>query len=116
MSQFQSSLFLATRIPNIHHNAFPLSESASVQSRILLSSCLLSKHLKTKTGDYRFAAAFLYGHETWSFFLREGHSLRVFKNRMFRKILEPKKKKKENSGENCMINSIICALHQILCS
>ena len=69
-----------------------------------------------KTGEYRFAAAVLYGHKTWSFSLREGHSLRVFKNRMFRKILGPKKKK-ENSGENyIMMSSVICTLHQILCS
>jgi hypothetical protein len=59
---------------------------------------LLSKHIKAKTGDYRFAAVVLYGHETWSCSSREGHSLRVFKNRMFRKILGPKKKKKKKKN------------------
>ena len=48
-----------------------------------------------KSGDYRLAAVVLYGHEAWSFSLREGHGLRVFKNRMFRKILGSKKMKKK---------------------
>jgi len=33
----------------------------------------------------------LYGFETWSVTLREEHSLRVFENRVLRKILGPKK-------------------------
>jgi hypothetical protein len=31
----------------------------------------------------------LYGCEAWSFTLREEHRLRVFENRMLRKIFEP---------------------------
>jgi hypothetical protein len=33
----------------------------------------------------------LYGYETWSFTLREGHSLRVFENRVLRRIFGPKR-------------------------
>jgi hypothetical protein len=32
----------------------------------------------------------LYGCETWSLTLREGHRLRVFENRMLRRIFGPK--------------------------
>jgi hypothetical protein len=33
----------------------------------------------------------LYGHETWSLTLREEHRLRVFENRVLRKIFRPKR-------------------------
>ena len=33
----------------------------------------------------------LYGCETWSLTIREEHRLRVFENRAFRRILEPKR-------------------------
>jgi hypothetical protein len=33
----------------------------------------------------------LYGCETWSLTLREGHRLRVFENRVLRRIFEPKR-------------------------
>jgi hypothetical protein len=36
-------------------------------------------------------AVVLYGCETWSLTLREEHRLRVFENRMLRKIFGPKK-------------------------
>jgi hypothetical protein len=33
----------------------------------------------------------LYGHETWSLTLREEHRLRVFENRVLRRIFGPKR-------------------------
>jgi hypothetical protein len=33
----------------------------------------------------------LYGYETWSLTLREEHALRVFQNRVLRRIFEPKR-------------------------
>jgi hypothetical protein len=33
----------------------------------------------------------LYGHETWSLTVREEHKLRMFENRMLRRIFGPKK-------------------------
>jgi hypothetical protein len=33
----------------------------------------------------------LYGRETWSLTLREEHKLRVFENRVLRRIFEPKR-------------------------
>jgi hypothetical protein len=35
----------------------------------------------------------LYGHQTWSITLRKEHKLQVFENKVFRKILGPKKVK-----------------------
>jgi hypothetical protein len=46
--------------------------------------------------------------------LREGHKLRIFENKVLRRILRPKRKEKE-TGENCITRSlIICTLHAIL--
>ena len=56
----------------------------SVQN--LLSSSLLSKNIKIKV--YR--CIILYGCETWSLTLREECRLRVFENRMLRRIFGPK--------------------------
>ena len=60
----------------------------SVQN--LLTSRLLSKNLKIKI--YRTIILFvLYECETWSLTLREGRRLRVFENRVLRRIFEPKR-------------------------
>ena len=50
----------------------------------LLSSRLLSKNLKIKI-------FVLYGCETWSLTLREEHRLRVFENRVSRRVFGPKR-------------------------
>ena len=56
----------------------------------LLSSSLLSKNLKMKI--YRtIILPVLYGCETWSLTLREEHRLRVFENRVLRRIFGPKR-------------------------
>jgi hypothetical protein len=51
-----------------------------------LSSRLLSRNVKVKI--YKTA---LYGCETWSLILREEHRLRVFENRVLRRIFGPKR-------------------------
>jgi hypothetical protein len=61
----------------------------SVQN--LLSSHLISKNLKTKTYKTVIFLVVLYGCETWSRTLREEHMLRVFENRVVRKIFGPKR-------------------------
>ena len=58
----------------------------------LLSSRLLSKNLKIKI--YRtclILPVVLYGCETWSLTLREERRLRVFENRVLRRVFEPKR-------------------------
>jgi hypothetical protein len=60
----------------------------SVQS--LLSSCLLSRYLKVKIYKTIILPVVLYGCETWSLTLRQEHRLRVFQNRVLRRIFGPK--------------------------
>jgi hypothetical protein len=56
----------------------------------LLSSCLLSRNVKVKIYKTIILPVVLYGCETWSLTLRE-HSLRVFENRVLRRIFGPKR-------------------------
>ena len=51
-----------------------------------LSSWLLSKNLKIKVYRTIILPVVLYGYVTWSLTLREGRRLRVFVNRVFRRI------------------------------
>ena len=57
----------------------------------LLSSSLLSKNLKIEIYRTIILSIVLYGCETWSLTLREEHRLRVFENRVLRRIFGPKK-------------------------
>jgi hypothetical protein len=61
----------------------------SVQN--LLSSSLLYKNVKIKINRTIILPVVLYGCETWSFTLREECRLRVFENRVLRRILGPKR-------------------------
>jgi hypothetical protein len=51
---------------------------------------ILSKNLKIKTYETVVLPVVLYGCETWSLTLEEEHRLRVFENRVLRKIFGPK--------------------------
>jgi hypothetical protein len=56
----------------------------------VLSYLLLSRNVKVKI--YKtIILSVLYGYETWSVTLREEHRLRVFENRVLRRISGPKK-------------------------
>jgi hypothetical protein len=61
----------------------------SVQS--LLSSCILSRNIKVKIYKNIILTVALYECETWSLTLREEHRLRVFENRVLRRIVRPKR-------------------------
>ena len=61
----------------------------SVQN--ILSSSLLSKNLTIKICRTIILPVVLYGCETWSLTLREEHRLRVFENRVLRRIFGPKR-------------------------
>jgi len=67
----------------------------SVQN--LLSSSLLSKNLKIKIYRNLVLLFVLYGCETWSLILREECRLRLFENRVLRRIFGPKRD--EATGE-----------------
>ena len=48
--------------------------------------------------------------------MREEHRLRVFENRVLRRIFGPKRDGKQENGENyIMRNLMICTPHPILC-
>jgi len=61
----------------------------SVQN--LLSSSLLYKKLKIKIYRTIILPVVLYGCETWSLTLREKRRLRVFENRVLRRVFGPKR-------------------------
>jgi hypothetical protein len=63
----------------------------SVQN--LLSSRLLSKNLKIRIYKMITLPVDLYRCETWSLTLREEHRLRVFQNRVLRRVFGPKRDK-----------------------
>jgi hypothetical protein len=57
----------------------------------LLSSRLLSRNVKVKIHKTIILPAVLYGCGTWSLTLSEEHRLRVFENRVLRRIFGPKR-------------------------
>jgi hypothetical protein len=57
----------------------------------VLSSCLLSRNVKVKIYKTIILPAVLDGCGTWSLTLREEHILRVFENRVLRRIFGPKR-------------------------
>ena len=64
---------------------------AIIRLQNLLSSRLLSKNLKIKIYRTKILPVILYGCETWSLTLREERRLRVFENRVLRKVFGPKR-------------------------
>ena len=70
----------------------------SVQN--LLSSSLLSKTLKIEIYRIIILPMVLYGCETWSLTLREERRLRVFGNRVLRRVFGPKSDEVTGNGGN----------------
>jgi hypothetical protein len=52
---------------------------------------LLSKNIKTRTYKAIILPVVLYGCEAWSLTLKEEHRLRMFENRVLRRIYDPKR-------------------------
>jgi len=73
----------------------------SVQN--LLFSSVLSKNLKIKIYRTIILPVVLYGCETWSLILREEHRLRVFENRVLRRIFGPNRDK--GTGERIKLHN-----------
>jgi hypothetical protein len=56
----------------------------------------------------------LYGHETWSVTLKWEHRLRVFENRVLKRIYGLKRDEVTGEGKNCITRSfMICTLRQV---
>jgi len=78
----------------------------------LLSSTLLSIYLKIKKYRNIILPVFLYGCETWLFTLREERRLRVFENRVLRRIFGPNRDEVRREREklyNEELNDLNCS-------
>ena len=78
----------------------------------LLSSSLLSKNLKIKIYRIIILTVVWYGCETWSLTLRDERRVRVFENRVLRRVFGPKRD--EVTGEwrklhNEELNDLHCS-------
>ena len=71
----------------------------------LLSSSLLSKNLKIKIYRTISLLVVLYGCETWLLILREECRLRVFRNRMLRRIFGTRRDEIKESEGNYLMRS-----------
>ena len=73
----------------------------------LLSSRLLSKNLKIKIYIYRtiILPVVLYGYETWSLTLRKERKLRVFENKVLRRIFGPRRDEVTGDWRSCITRS-----------
>jgi hypothetical protein len=80
----------------------------------VLSSRLLSRNVKVKIYKTIILPVVLYGCETWSLMLREKHRLRVFENRVLRRIFGPKRDEVNSSdGKNILVKYLIQNIHLI---
>jgi hypothetical protein len=62
-----------------------------------------------------FSPFILYGCETWSLTLREEHRVRVFENRVLRRIFGPKTEKQQGGRSYKMTSFMIGDLFEISC-
>jgi len=77
---------------------------------------VLSKKLKIKIYRTIIFPVVLYGCETWSLTLREECRLRVFENRVLRRVFGPKGDEVTGNGENYVMRRlVICTPYRILC-
>jgi len=68
-----------------------------------LSSRLLSKNIKIKIYRTIILPGVLYGCKTWSLTLKEERRLRVFENRVLRRIFGPKRDEVTREWSNCIM-------------
>jgi hypothetical protein len=80
----------------------------------LLCSSLLSKNVKIKIYRTIILPVVLYGSETWLLTLKEECRLRVFKNRVLRRVFGPKRDEITGCREEYMKRSfMLCTPHQM---
>jgi len=96
-------------------NRLKLGNACYHSAQNLLSYSLLSKNIKLKIYRTIILPAVLYGCETWLLTLREEHRMRVYENRVLRKLFGPKRDKVTGNGEYCITRSLmIFPTHRIL--
>jgi hypothetical protein len=81
----------------------------SVQS--LLSSRLMSRNVNIKIYKTIILLVVLCRCETWSLTLREEHILKVFENRVLRRIFGPKRDEVMGEWRSCIMRSFIICTH-----
>ena len=78
-----------------------------------LSSSLLSKNVKIKICRTIILPVILYGCETWSLTLREKRKLRMFENRVLRRVFGPKRNEIAGNGEYYNYNEELIHLYSL---
>ena len=87
----------------------------SVQN--ILSSILLSKNVNIKIHITIILPVVLYGGETWLLTVKKEVRVRVFENRVLRRIFGPTRARIQGSGETYIKRSLIyCTTHPLYCS
>ena len=81
----------------------------TIQSRIS-SQCWHFKNIKIRIHSTIILPVVLYWCETWSFILREERRLRVFENRVLRRIFGPKRDEVTGNGENYIMRSLVICI------
>jgi hypothetical protein len=76
----------------------------------IFSSCVSPKNTNFKIYRSINLSAVLYGSATWSLMLREEHGVKVFENRMLRKLLGPKMDKMTGGWKKLHGNSLTFVL------
>jgi hypothetical protein len=72
------------------------------------------KNLKIRIYKAIILPVVLYGCETWSLILREEHRLRVFENRVLRRVFGPKRDEMTGGWRKLLTGSfVLCALRQV---
>jgi hypothetical protein len=105
VSQFK---YLGMTVPNLNliqkeERRLNSGNACYPSVQILLSSCLLSKNIKIRIHKTVILPLVLYGYATWSLTIKEEHRLRVFENRVLRRIFGPKRD--DVKGEGCQVHN-----------
>jgi hypothetical protein len=78
------------------------------------SSRLLSTNVKIRIYRSIIVPVVLYGSETWSLILRRDHRLKVFENRVLRRIFGQRRDEVTGGWKKCIMRSFVtCTLCQI---
>ena len=81
-----------------------------------MSSNFLSKNLRINIFRTIILPVVVYGCETRSFTLREELRLKVFENKVLRRVFGPNRDEVTGNGENYIMRSlVICTPYPILC-
>ena len=87
---------------------------AIISCRIFYLPVYCPKNVNIKIYRIITLTVVVYGCETWSLRLREEFGLRVFENRVLRRIFGPKRDKVTGNGEDYITRSfMLCTPHQI---